>query len=70
MKIYPGRAPNYIIKKEYAGLPEGSFVRPVRLYFLPPETIKNLNIYDETKEVACYTSKGFIAIPIEIIEQC
>lgn len=69
MKLYPGRAPNYRLKQDFAGLVQGTFVQPIRKYHLPTHILKDLSpFFDEAKETMCYTSDGFKAIPWELLE--
>lgn len=70
MKLYPGRAPNYRLKAEFEELPQGSFVRPVKLRYLPKHILDELSpFFDEQTEAACFTAKGFLIIPWKIIEE-
>lgn len=66
---YPGRSPNYRVKQEYQGLAQGTFIRPVRVYHLPKHLKESLGYYfDEAKTAPCFTPKGFMLIPWDIIE--
>lgn len=70
MKLPRGRAPNYRLKQAFQELPQGAFVRPVRKYHLPKHIKDQLSAYfDDTKEAPCFTAKGFLVIPWEIIEE-
>ena len=65
-----GRAPNYRLKEAYADLEQGTFVRPVELYHLPPHVVKDLGwAFNAATEIACYTSKGFKVIPRRLLEE-
>lgn len=69
MKLPRGRAPNYRLKVEYKGMSQGTFIRPIRKYYLPKHLIDELPLhYDETREIMCSTPEGFMVIEWDIIE--
>lgn len=70
MSLPRGRAPNYRLKVNFGELFQGDFVRPVRYYHLPEHVKKQIYPgFDHSSYVYCFTSKGFVAIPWEILEE-
>lgn len=64
-----GRSSEYIIKKAYKELPQGAFVRPVQFQYLSRERKEEFQLYNPRIEAVCYTSKGYMLIPLDIIKE-
>lgn len=70
--------PDYVLVSEHryksgsaeaAILPEGTFVRPIDLKYVPKHVVEAdlWRYFNSDKEVFCYTRLGIIAIPKELL---
>lgn len=75
-----GRAPNYQITESHTchsgptdtiTLPEGSFVRPIELHYVPKHVIEDPQnrYFNKTTEIFCYCHYGILPIPRRIIRE-
>jgi hypothetical protein len=62
-----GRSPNFQLTMSHDDLPDETFVRPIRLEYLPVHIVerfqRELAYMDHSTTAICYTSKGFRIIP-------
>lgn len=74
------RTPNYCLNQEFVynwdihdkkSLPNGSFVRPIELCYIPQHIldIPRNKSFDPEKEIYCYTRYGIMAIPKHMIRE-
>ncbi len=60
------RTPNYVTTIATGELPEGAFVRPIQLEYLPKDWkdyVKGAAYFDPQTEYVCYTRLGLRIIP-------
>lgn len=72
------RTPNYQLSEDYTyfvgamdtrTLPQGTFVRPIELTYVPKHITEGNKIFSKDTEVYCYTRYGILAIPRKIIRE-
>lgn len=74
--------PNYMLNAPYSfecgqnaydtkTLPEGTFVRPIEIQYVPAHILDNKRwrSFNSSKEIFCYTHYGIIPIPREKIRK-
>ena len=58
--------PNYALNRAVGELPDGAFVRPIQVKYLPKgweEYVKGASFFDPNTETVCYTRLGLMIIP-------
>lgn len=64
--------PNYVLTRAIDELPEGAFVRPIKLCYLPKDWkdyVKGAAFFSPETEVVCYTAKRFRIIPLDAMRR-
>lgn len=72
------RTPNYILTEDFRlqmgmfdtkEIPEGTFVRPIKLEYVPKHVTEKYKYFDKTHEIYVYSRYGIFPVPKALIRE-